>query len=92
MYHIRSSTMCITAGTSTSRMTKASIRIAMPSASPNSLMMRSSPSRNERKTTDMISAAATTTRPIAPMPRVIAGRALAPFTYSSRMRLTRKTS
>ena len=92
MYQARSPRMAITAGTITSRTTKASIAIATPRPRPNSLMVRSSPSMKLKKTAHMIRAQATTTLPIAAMPRSIESAAECPATCSSRMRLMMKTS
>ena len=79
------------AGTSVIRMSSASVRIAIASSSPNSFEMRSGVRMKAEKTVPMISAAATTTRPIAAMPCSTASRVGKPWTCSSRMRLIRKT-
>ena len=73
------------------RTTSASVRIATASTSPNSFGMRSALRMNAAKTVPMMSAAATTTRPIAAMPCSTASRVWSPWTCSSRMRLIRKT-
>ena len=56
--------MCISAGTSTVRITKASIRTAAASPIPNSAMTRWPPNTNAMKTQIMIVAAAVMTRPV----------------------------
>ncbi len=71
---------------------KASIAIAMPSPRPNSLIVRSSPSRKLKNTEHMMSAQATITRPMAATPWSMESRAERPPTYSSRMRLMMNTS
>ena len=50
------------------RTSSASVRMATPSSRPNSFDTRSGVSRNEKNTEDMISAAATITRPTPAMP------------------------
>ena len=79
------------AGTSVMRTTRASVRIATASRSPNSFEMRSRVRMNAAKTVPMITAAATTTRPIAAIPCSTASRVRRPCTCSSRIRLMRKT-
>ena len=79
------------AGTSVIRTTSASVRIATASSSPNSFEIRSGVRMKAAKTVPMISAAATTTRPIAAIPCSTASRVFRPWTCSSRIRLIRKT-
>ena len=62
------------AGTSVIRTISASVRIATASRSPNSFGMRSALRMKAAKTVPMITAAATTTRPIAAMPCSTAAR------------------
>ena len=68
MYHDFSPSSVRNAGTSVIRTISASVRIATASRRPNSFGMRSALRMNAAKTVPMISAAATTTRPIAAMP------------------------
>ena len=91
MYQAFSPRSVRNAGTSVIRMSSASVRIATASSSPNSFEMRSGVRMKAEKTVPMISAAATTTRPIAAMPCSTASRVFKPWTCSSRMRLIRKT-
>jgi hypothetical protein len=91
MYHDRSPISVRNAGTSVIRTTSASVRIAIASRIPNSLEIRSEVRMNAAKTVPMITAAATTTRPIAAIPCSTASRVGSPWTCSSRIRLIRKT-
>ena len=91
MYHDFSPISVRNAGTSVIRTISASVRIATASSRPNSFGMRSALRMNAAKTVPMISAAATTTRPIAEMPCSTAARVSRPWTCSSRMRLMMKT-
>ena len=91
MYHDFSPSIVRKDGTSVIRTSNASVRIATASSRPNSFEMRSAVRMKAAKTVPMISAAATTTRPIAAMPCSTASFVFRPLTCSSRMRLMRKT-
>ena len=91
MYHAFSPMSVRKAGTSVIRTTSASVRIATASRRPNSFVMRSGVRMKAAKTEAMISAAATTTRPIAAMPCSTAARVSSPWTCSSLIRLMMKT-
>ena len=92
MYQALSPSSCIRAGTRIIRTRSASTRIAIPSPTPKALTVRSSLSTKAQKTTPMMIPAATMTLPIAPTPVRTAASADPVRTYSSRIRLTRKTS
>ena len=74
------------------RTTSAPRKTAAASPKPNSLIVRSLPSMNDRKTQTMIAAAAVITRPVKEMPSATAWVALRCRIHSSRTRETRKTS
>ena len=78
MYHDFSPRRVRKAGTSVMRMISASVRIATASSSPNSFGMRSALRMKAANTVPMISAAATTTRPIAAIPCSTASRVGSP--------------
>lgn len=82
----------ITAGTSVIRTTKASMTTPTARANPMDLMIGSSIRTKPPNTDVMMSAAAVTTRALWPMPLTMAACGSAPWTKSSRMRETRKTS
>src|SRR5919109_3568487 len=91
MYHAFSPRTVRNAGTSVIRTISASVRIATARSRPNSFEIRSAGGMNAAKTVPIISAAATTTRPIAAIPCSTASRVRRPWTCSSRIRLMRKT-
>ena len=80
------------AGSSMQRTTSASRNTALARLRPNSLMMRSSPSMNDRNTHTMIAAAAVTTRPVSARPSATARELSRVCVQRSCMRETRKTS
>ena len=84
--------MAITAGTIVIRTRKASASTPTASAKPMVLMIGSSPMAKPPKTPTMMMAAAVTTRALCWKPITTAWRAGEPWTYSSRIRVTRKTS
>ncbi len=89
---MRSPTRSITAGTIVIRTRKASARTPTASAKPSVLMMNWSPVMKPAKTPVMMIAAAVTTRALCVNPWRTASCAELPWTYSSRIRETRKTS
>lgn len=82
----------MTAGTSTVRMSRASIRIATAMPRPIILMVRSVVITNEEKTTIMMAAAALIVLPVMAWPMRTAASLSRSLSHSSCMRLTRNTS
>ena len=83
--------MCMSAGTSSVRSTKASSATAAARPMPNIAMIRSPLSTNAPKTAIMITAAELITRPVSARPTRTARRLSPVSRHSSYIRLTRKT-
>lgn len=81
----------MTAGTMVIRTTKASRRTAAARPRPMDLMIAVSLKMNPENTAIMMAAAAVTTRAPCRNPATTASFGSAPWTYSSRIRVTRKT-
>ena len=88
MYQVFSPSSVMKAGMSVIFTTSASVRIATASSSPNSFEMRSGVTMKAEKTVAMITAAATMTRPIAAIGRVIVAAAIIMATVFSAFILT----
>ena len=91
-YHARSPSSAITAGTIVIRTTKASNRTPKASAKPMLLIVGSPPRMKLPNTEPMIRAAAVTTRAPCRKPPITDSVGVSPCMWSSRIRLTRKTS